>query len=176
MDVQLVRAERDPGRERLADRAAVAGGEDAGGAGQGARDGDHHRLVHGSTDTLGASVLDHDLDPETRAWALARMRRMPLLDALVAVDVGASFTSHDWVGDIDVPTASVITVRDRVVAPRRQYKLARALADNTVIELDADHGAFLSSPDQFATALSTACDAVCDVPDTRWTTPDDLAS
>lgn len=127
-------------------------------------------------DTLGASLLDHDLDPEARAWALARMRRMPLLDALVALEVGASFTSHDWVSAIDVPTASVVTVRDRVVAPRRQYKLAGALADNTTIEIDADHGAFLSSPDQFAAAVSAACDAVCGVSDTRWTRPDDLAS
>lgn len=127
-------------------------------------------------DTLGASLLDHDLDPEARAWALARMRRMPLLDALIAVEVGAAFTSHDWVSTIDVPTASVVTVRDRVVAPRRQYNLARALADNTTIEIDADHGAFLSSPDQLAAAVSTACDAVCGMSDTRWTRPDDLAS
>jgi 3-oxoadipate enol-lactonase len=127
-------------------------------------------------DTLGASLLDHDLDPEARAWALARMRRMPLLDALVAVEVGAAFTSHDWVSTIDVPTASVVTVRDRVVAPRRQYNLARALAVNTTIEIDADHGAFLSSPDQLAAAVSTACDAVCGMSDTRWTRPDDLAS
>jgi 3-oxoadipate enol-lactonase len=127
-------------------------------------------------DTLGASLLDHDLDPEARAWALARMRRMTLLDALVALEVGAAFTSHDWVSAIDVPTACVVTVRDRVVAPRRQYKLAGALADNTTIEIDADHGAFLSSPDQFAAAVTAACDAVCGVSDARWTRPDDLAS
>jgi 3-oxoadipate enol-lactonase len=127
-------------------------------------------------DTLGASLLDHDLDPEARAWALARMRRMTLLDALVALEVGAAFTSHDWVSAIDVPTVCVVTVRDRVVAPRRQYKLAGALADNTTIEIDADHGAFLSSPDQFAAAVTAACDAVCGVSDARWTRPDDLAS
>jgi len=127
-------------------------------------------------DTLGASLLDHDLDPEARAWALARMRRMTLLDALVALEVGAAFSSHDWVSAIDVPTACVVTVRDRVVAPRRQYKLAGALADNTTIEIDADHGAFLSAPDRFAAAVTAACDAACGMADTRWTRPDDLAS
>jgi len=111
-------------------------------------------------DMLGASLLDHDLGPAARTWALSQMRRTTLLDALQAVEAGCTFTSHDWVATIDVPTASVITVRDRVVPPGRQYKLAHALADNTTIEIDADHGAFLGSPDQFADALLAACDAV----------------
>jgi 3-oxoadipate enol-lactonase len=111
-------------------------------------------------DTLGAALLDRDLDPAGRRWALAQMRRTTLLDALRAAQAGCGFTSHDWAPAIDVPTASVITVRDRVVPPRRQYKLARALADNTVVEVDADHGAFLSSPGRFAAAVLAACDAV----------------
>jgi pimeloyl-ACP methyl ester carboxylesterase len=112
-------------------------------------------------DTLGAGLLDHDLDPARRAWALAQMRRTTLLDALATAQAGCEFTSHDWVGSIDVPTASVITVRDRIVPPRRQYKLARALPDNTVIEVDADHGGFLASPGRFAAAVLAACDVVC---------------
>lgn len=116
-------------------------------------------------DVLGAGLLDHDLDPAGRARALAQMRRTTLLNALVAAQAGCGFTSHDWVGSIDVPTASVITVRDRIVPPRRQYKLARALRDNTVIEVDADHGAFLSAPGRFAAAVLAACDTVHGVAD-----------
>jgi 3-oxoadipate enol-lactonase len=111
-------------------------------------------------DLLGAGLLDHDVDGAGRAWALAQMRRTTLLNALAAAQAGYRFSSHDWVGTIDVPTASVITMRDQVVPPRRQYRLATALPDNTVIEIDADHGAFVSAPGRFGTALLTACDVV----------------
>ncbi len=60
--------------------------------------------------------------------------------------------------------------------PRRQYKLARALPDNTTIEIDADHGAFLSFPDQFAAAVLAACDVVCGVTDTFGAPPGAIAS
>ena len=113
-----------------------------------------------SADILGAVLLDHDVDAAGRSWALRQMRRTTLLSALGAAQAACDFSSHDWVETIDVPTASIVTVRDQVVAPRRQYKLAHALPDNTVIEIDADHGAFLSAPGRFAAALLAACDVV----------------
>jgi 3-oxoadipate enol-lactonase len=111
-------------------------------------------------DMLGAGLLDHDLDPAGRAWAMTQMRRTTLLGALSAAQAAYSFSSHDWVETVDVPTASVVTLRDRIVPARRQYKLAHALPSNTVIEIDADHGAFLSAPGRFATAVLAACDLV----------------
>ena len=115
-------------------------------------------------DLLGASLLDQDLGTAARAWALAQMRRTTLLGALGAAQAACNFTSHDWVETIDVPTASIITTRDRVVHPRRQYKLAHALRDNAVIEIDADHGVFLSSPGRYAEAVLAACQAVSERP------------
>ena len=111
-------------------------------------------------DNHGAALLDHDLAAAGRAWALTQMRRTTLLSALGAAQAACHFSSHDWVETIDVPTASIVTMRDQVVPPRRQYKLAHALPNNTVIEVDADHGTFLSAPSRFATALLAACDAV----------------
>lgn len=113
-------------------------------------------------DLVCAGLLDHDLRPAHRAWALAHMRRTSLLDALAIAQAGSSFSSQGWIETVDVPTASVITLRDRVVSPRRQFKLARSLPDNAIIEVDADHGAFLSAPDRFAAAVLTGCDVVCD--------------
>jgi 3-oxoadipate enol-lactonase len=127
-------------------------------------------------DTLGAGFLDRDLDPAGRAWALAQMRRTSLRDALVAAQAGCGFSSHRWVATIDVPTASVVTARDRVVPPRRQYKLARSLPDSTVIEIDADHGAFLSAPGRFTAAMLAACAAVCDQADRYQGSPAVTAS
>ena len=111
-------------------------------------------------DMLGAGLLDHDLDPAGRAWAMTQMRRTTLLGALRAAQAAYSFSSHDWVETVDVPTASVVTLRDQIVPPRCQHKLADTLPNNTVIEIDADHGAFLSAPGRFATAVLSACDVV----------------
>jgi pimeloyl-ACP methyl ester carboxylesterase len=66
--------------------------------------------------------------------------------------------------------------RDRVVPPHRQYTLARALPNNTVIEIDADHGAFLSAADQFATAVLAGCDLVCSASDDDGPIPLIIAS
>ncbi len=67
------------------------------------------------------------------------------------------FTSDSWISQVDVPTAVVITTRDRVVPPGRQVKLARAIPGASVHYVDADHGACISAPQLFACALLEAC-------------------
>jgi 3-oxoadipate enol-lactonase len=70
------------------------------------------------------------------------------------------FTSHDWVSEIDVPTAVVVTTRDRLVPTPRQYKLAAAIPGAKVFEVDADHLACVSAPGRFVPTLLEACDWV----------------
>jgi pimeloyl-ACP methyl ester carboxylesterase len=110
-------------------------------------------------DLVGAALLDHDCDPSDRRWALAEMRRTSLVDALAAMHAVCEFSSHSWIGSVDVPTAVVVTRHDRVVAPGRQRKLARALPGSAVIELDGGHDVFLGSPGRFAAAVDSACAA-----------------
>lgn len=111
-------------------------------------------------DVVGAGLLDGGGDPATRRRALAEMRRTPLLTALSAMQAAAAFSSHSWIHTVDVPSAMVITRHDRVVAPRRQWKLAHALPGCTVVEIDGGHGAFLDTPGPYAVALRSACRAV----------------
>ncbi|WP_214370723.1 alpha/beta fold hydrolase [Pseudonocardia sp. H11422] len=111
-------------------------------------------------DLIAAGLLDRDLGPAERSWALAQMRRTTLRDALSTVQSVSAFTSHDWIGSVDVPAAAVLTRHDRVVPVRRQWKLARAIPGSTVIEVDGDHGVFVSSPGRFAAAVLAGCDAV----------------
>jgi pimeloyl-ACP methyl ester carboxylesterase len=111
-------------------------------------------------DVVGTALLDRDTDPADRERAVAQMRRTTLLDALGAVQAVCSFSSHSWIGGVDVPVAVVITRDDRVVAPARQHKLARAIPGSTVVEVDGGHDVFLEAPGRFATALLTACAAV----------------
>jgi pimeloyl-ACP methyl ester carboxylesterase len=89
------------------------------------------------------------------------MRRTSLVDALSAMQAVSTFSSHTWIGSVDVPTAVVITGHDRVVPPRRQWKLARALPAATVVRLEGGHDVFLHSPARFGAAVATACQAVC---------------
>lgn len=52
----------------------------------------------------------------TSAWALPE----------VLGELGR-FNSASWIGDVDVPTAVIVTKKDRAVAVRRQYRLAAAI-------------------------------------------------
>lgn len=112
-------------------------------------------------DLVGSALLDTECNPAQRHWALSEMRRTSLVGALAAMQAVGQFSSHSWIGSVDVPTAVVVTRHDRVVPPRRQWKLAQALPDATVVELDGGHDVFLHSPARFAVAVESACAAVC---------------
>jgi pimeloyl-ACP methyl ester carboxylesterase len=112
-------------------------------------------------DLIGAALLDSECDPTQRRWALSEMRRTSLVDALSAMQAVSEFSSHSWIGSVDVPSAVVITRHDRVVPARRQWKLARALPHATVVEMDGGHDVFLHSPARFGAAVESACAAVC---------------
>jgi 3-oxoadipate enol-lactonase len=112
-------------------------------------------------DMIGAALLESECDAAQRRWALSEMRRTSLVDALSAMQAVSQFSSHAWIGSVDVPTAVVLTRHDRVVPPRRQWKLARALKDATIVELDGGHDVFLHSPARFGAAVESGCAAVC---------------
>jgi 3-oxoadipate enol-lactonase len=112
------------------------------------------------TDVIAGPLLDADLAPAQRRAALAHMRRVPLATALDAMRAACSFSSHLWIGGVDVPTAVLITRHDRIVAPKRQRKLAAAVPGAAVVEIDGDHGVFLADPEVFAEGLRQACAAV----------------
>ena len=77
--------------------------------------------------------------------------------ALVAV---SDFTSHTWIGDVDVPVSVLVTTSDSVVPPGRQMKLADAIPHATVVTIEGDHGVFVESPTLFAQKIVEACEAV----------------
>ena len=72
----------------------------------------------------------------------------------------ANFTSHKWIGDIDVPVSVLVTNRDSVVPQARQMKLVHTVPHATVITVDGDHDVFVASPRLFAQKMLEACQAV----------------
>ncbi len=87
------------------------------------------------------------------------MRHDPLTMAEAGAAIGR-FTSHEWIGGVDVPTAVVVTERDRVIPPHRQEKLARAISGATMHRVPGDHTVVATEPHLFVPVLRDACSSV----------------
>jgi pimeloyl-ACP methyl ester carboxylesterase len=89
-----------------------------------------------------------DLAPY-RGWLKGELRRG---DATDIADAGRALGNYDgrpFAGLVDVPTAVVVTTRDRLVRPRKQRELAAAIPGCRVFELPGDHDATLVMPAEF---------------------------
>lgn len=102
-----------------------------------------------------------DLDPY-RAWVKGEVRRGDPSDIGAAGRALSAYDARDFAGDIDVPTAVVVTSRDLLIRPEKQRELARAVPGAQTVELDGPHDAFLVSPDEFADATDQALRLVLD--------------
>jgi 3-oxoadipate enol-lactonase len=94
-------------------------------------------------------------------WALSELRRHEPAAILGAAAALGRFTSREWIGSIKVPAAVVVHTRDRVVPTHRQRKLAAALHDAAVVEVDVDHRG-ISQPHRYLPALLDAHASVTD--------------
>lgn len=81
---------------------------------------------------------------------------------LQATHALSGFSAHDWIGDVDVPTAVIVTTRDELVPPERQRKLAASIPGAEVFEVEGDHGACVGQVELFVPALIAACRSVED--------------
>ncbi len=93
-------------------------------------------------------------------WAVAELQRSDVGTVLEAARDLGSFTSREWVHEIDVPTAVIVTCRDRLVPPHRQHKLAQAIPGAVTYEIDGDHHVVAAEADDFTHTLVGACRAV----------------
>lgn len=86
-----------------------------------------------------------------RDWLVAETSRT---NAKTVVDAGkalAAYDAREWASSLGVPAAMLISTKDRLVRPRKQRELAKAL-DAQVIEVAMDHLGALEQPAQFASA------------------------
>jgi hypothetical protein len=74
--------------------------------------------------------------------------------ALVAV---SEFTSHEWIGQIDVPMSVLVTTHDTIVPAARQRRLAGAIPHATMVMVEGDHAVCISDPARFSAKLLEAC-------------------
>ena len=70
------------------------------------------------------------------------------------------FDSTTWVGDIDVPTAVLVTTRDRAFGVRRQQWLANRISGAETVTVDAGHSGCTFASDKFVDGLRQAVESV----------------
>jgi len=89
-------------------------------------------------------------------WVLGEVARSDPAALLEGFRALRGFNSAGWIGEVDVPTAVVITTADRVVPTSRQRKLAAAIPGASSWSVVGDHDACVSKP-AFPPTLGEAC-------------------
>jgi 3-oxoadipate enol-lactonase len=98
--------------------------------------------------------------PELRERVYREIEGHDPSSVIQATHALSGFSSHDWVGSVDVPTAVIVTTRDQLVPPERQVKLAESIPNAETFEVDGDHGACVARANLFVPALVAACHSV----------------
>jgi 3-oxoadipate enol-lactonase len=95
-----------------------------------------------------------------RDWVIDEMRRSDVAAVTEAAAALSRFSSREWIGDVDVPAAVVVTELDGIVPPARQHRLAAAIPGATVHPLAGDHDVCVARPKLFVPVLLDACRSV----------------
>jgi pimeloyl-ACP methyl ester carboxylesterase len=93
---------------------------------------------------------------DTGQWALAELRSTSPWAVAAAVAALGRHHSTPWLSRIDVPTAVVVTGKDRVIPPERQRSIAAAIPGATAHEADCGHSGCVMNADAFLPAFLQA--------------------
>ncbi len=93
-------------------------------------------------------------------WVLGQLRATSPGGITHAIAEVVRFDSTSWVGEIDVPTAVVVTMRDRAFGVQRQKWLASQIPDAEMVTVDAGHAGCTLQPSAFVPGLHRAIESV----------------
>lgn len=96
-------------------------------------------------------------------WIVGEIRRNDQWMVSEAGRAISHFDARPFAGDIDVPTAFVLTTHDRLVPPHKQKALADAVSAE-VVQLHGDHLAPMQMPREFSAATRQAVGVVTNRP------------
>jgi len=120
-------------------------------------------LRSGTGEGIVARVLREALDsPELEPlepWVRGEFHRGYPSDLAGAGRALSTYDGRPLAAGVDVPCAVVVSTRDQLVRPEKQYELADALGAET-LEISADHFAPLNRGPAFAKAVAAAVDRV----------------
>lgn len=84
-------------------------------------------------------------------WLRGESQRVDIGAVLAAGRALSAYNATDWAGSLNVPAGMLITTHDRLVNPRKQRALAKALGAE-VREITTDHLGPWEKPNQFSSA------------------------
>lgn len=93
-------------------------------------------------------------------WAIEQASQHDWRMILEAGRAIGEFSSSDWIGDIDVPTAVIVTMTDTVVPLRRQVRLFEQIPGAAPFRIDAGHDAIVNHAGRYVPQLLRAFEAV----------------
>jgi 3-oxoadipate enol-lactonase len=93
-------------------------------------------------------------------WALAEFRSTSPWAVGQALGKLGRFSSRGWIRDVDVPSAVVVTAKDRAIPADRQRALAMSIPGATMHEVDAGHASCVLGHERFLPGLMEACQSV----------------
>jgi pimeloyl-ACP methyl ester carboxylesterase len=94
--------------------------------------------------------------PDTfRRWAPQEFRRHDMRMVFEAGNAIATFSSRRWIRHVDVPTAVLVTTKDRAVNPLSQLRLALHIPHASIHRYDEGHTAPML--ESFGPAVTDAC-------------------
>ena len=74
-----------------------------------------------------------------------------------AAEALGRYSSHEWIGRINVPTSVVVTSHDQLVPVHRQVRLAQSIPAAVIFPVDGDHLVCARDPGAFVPVLLDAC-------------------
>lgn len=93
-------------------------------------------------------------------WAIQQAATHDWRMVLEAGRAIGGFSARDWIGEIDVPTSIVTTMRDRVIPLHRQVELFDRIPGAEAFRVHADHDAAVADHERFVPTLVRAIDSV----------------
>ena len=102
-----------------------------------------------------------DIEPsDMHDWVLREFRSTSPWAVGQAVAALGRHHSRPWLSKIDVPTAVVVTLNDRVLPPDNQIALARRIPGATIHDIEAGHASCVLEAEKFVPALVEAAATV----------------
>lgn len=119
------------------------------------------RVAERPAGSLVRTRVDRRVKDDPRGeWMRSELIRVSPAGLLSSMRSVGRFRSDRWVGEVDVPTAVVVTTKDRTVPSRNQRKLLAAIPGAHGVEVVGPHDSIVTRADAYVPVLVGACRAV----------------
>ena len=93
-------------------------------------------------------------------WAISQIELHDWRMVLEAGHAIGNFSSIEWLGEVDVPTAHIITTNDPVVPLHRQLELFTSIPQAVAARIDAEHDAVVAHHQRMGDLIVDSVDSV----------------